>query len=99
MAETIRLGGREFELRPLKLGQLRGLLDAVDAMTGISGGAMIEAAASVLAAGLPHEELTAEAVLDFEGTIDGLNDAVAAVLRNAGLKPVPAGEAPPQPEV
>src|ERR1051325_7855239 len=45
MTETIALGGRQFELRPLKLGQLRPVLDAFDAMSGASGGALIEAAA------------------------------------------------------
>ena len=37
MTETITLGGREFALRPLTLGQLRHLLDALDSMAGASG--------------------------------------------------------------
>lgn len=89
MTDTITLGGRQFELRPLKLGQLRLVLDALDAMTGKSGGALIEAAAGVVAAGLVPAQpgLTADAVLDLEATIDDLNAAVAAVLKIAGLRP------------
>lgn len=97
MADILHLGGREFALRPLKLGQLRGLLDALDEMTGKSGGALIEAAAKVVSAGLAADQLTAEAVLDLEATIEELNAAVAAVLRIAGLTPVEnaTGEARP----
>jgi hypothetical protein len=99
MTETTTLGGRRFEIRPLKLGQLRHLLDALDDMTGKSGGALIEAAAKVVAAGLApaHPDLTADAVLDIEATIEELNAAVAAVLRIAGLTPVEnaTGEARP----
>src|SRR5260370_36797766 len=95
MAETILLGGRRFEIRPLKLGQLRHLLDALEGMTGKSGGALIEAAAQIVMAGLgpAHPELTADAVLDLEATVEELNAAVAAILRVAGLHPV--GEARP----
>lgn len=95
MTETLTLGGRSFELRPLKLGQLRGLLDALDEMTGKSGGALIEAAAKVVTAGLApaNPDLSADAVLDLEATIGELNATVAAVLRVAGL--TQAGEAPP----
>jgi hypothetical protein len=95
MNETIALGGRQFEIRPLKLGQLRHLLDALDGMTGKSGGALIEAATQIVVAGLApaHPDLTHEAVLDLEATVDELNAAVAAILQVAGLKP--AGEAQP----
>src|SRR5712691_10819001 len=99
MAETIALGGRQFELRPLKLGQLRHLLDALDDMAGKSGGALIEAAAQIVTVGLApaHPDLTRDAVLDLEATLDELNAAVAAILRIAGLKPKDnaIGEAPP----
>jgi hypothetical protein len=99
MTETTTLGGRRFEIRPLKLGELCHLLDALDDMTGKSGGALIEAAAKMVAAGLApaHPELTADAVLDIEATIEELNAAVAAVLRIAGLTPVEnaTGEARP----
>src|SRR5258708_9674770 len=90
MTDTIRLGARDFELRPLTLGQLRHLLDALDGMTGKSGGALIDAAARVVTAGLApaHPDLAPDAVLDLEATIEELNIAVAAILRIAGLTPV-----------
>ena len=99
MSENVTLGGRHFEIRPLKLGQLRHLLDALEGMTGKSGGALIEAAATVVTCGLApaHPDLTADAVLDLEATIEELNAAVAAILRIAGLHPMESakGEAPP----
>lgn len=107
MTETITLGGCSFVLRPLKLGQLRHLVDALDAMSGQSGGGLIAAAARVVAAGLApaHPDLSAEALLDLEAGVAELNEAVAAVLRIAGLRPLPpspplaagggAGEASP----
>jgi hypothetical protein len=89
MSETIGLGARRFEMRPLKLGQLRHLLDALEEMTGKSGGGLIEAAAKVVAAGLQpaHPGLDADAVLDLEAGIDELNAAVGAILAVAGLHP------------
>jgi hypothetical protein len=95
MTENITLGGRDFEIRPLKLGQLRHLLDALEEMTGKSAGAMIAATAKVVAAGLApaHPDLAADAVLDLEATIEELNAAIAAILRIAGL--IPTGEARP----
>ena len=99
MSATIGLGGRRFEVRILKLGQLRHVLDALDGLAGKSGGGLIEAAAQVVAAGLQpaHPGLTGEAVLDLEASIEELNEAVAAILRIAGLQPAePAmGEARP----
>jgi hypothetical protein len=93
MTETIRLGARDFELRPLTLGQLRHLLDALDAMAGKSGGALIDAAVQVVTAGLAasHPDLTADMVLSCEASLAELNAAVAAILTIAGLHP--AGEA------
>jgi hypothetical protein len=68
-------------------------------MTGKSGGALIDAAAQVVAAGLApaHPELTADALLDFEASVEELNGAVAAILAVAGLRPAEnaTGEAPP----
>jgi hypothetical protein len=95
MTESITLGGRDFAVRPLKLGQLRHLLDELDGMAGKSAGAMIEAAARVVAAGLApaHPDLAGDAVLELEATIGELNTAVAAILRVAGL--TPTGEATP----
>lgn len=89
MSESIGLGGRRFELHPLKLGQLRHLLDALDEMSGKTGGALIEAAAKVVAAGLApaHPDLCADALLDLEAGVEELNAAVAAILRIAGLRP------------
>jgi hypothetical protein len=99
MTETITLGGRDFALRPLTLGQLRHLLDALDAMAGASGGGLIDAAAKLVAAGLAasHPELTVEAVLDCAASLSELNAAVAAILRLAGLHPkeLDQGEAEP----
>lgn len=88
MAETILLGGLRLEVRPLKLGQLRHVLDALEDMAGKSGGGLIEAAARIVAAGLvpAHPELTAERILDLEAGIEQLNEAVAAILRVAGLR-------------
>ena len=51
-AKTIRLGDREFAIAPRKLGQLRGLLDALDDLAGKTGGAVVDAAARVIQAGL-----------------------------------------------
>src|ERR1700687_586854 len=95
MIEMIRLGGREFALRPLTLGELRHLRDALDEMSGASGGALIDAAAKLVKAGLAaaHPELTVEAVLDCAASLPELNAAVAAILHLAGLHP--AGEAGP----
>lgn len=89
MSETITLAGRHFELRPLKLGQLRHLLDALDEMAGKTAGGLIEAAAKVVATGLAaaYPGLTHEAILDLEAGVEELNAAVAAILTAAGLKP------------
>jgi hypothetical protein len=99
MTEMIRLGGREFALRPLTLGHLRHLLDALDEMAGASGGALIDAAAKLVKAGLAaaHPDLTVEAVLDCAASLSELNAAVAAILRLAGLHPkeLDPGEAEP----
>lgn len=97
---TITLGGREIEVRPLKLGAMRGLLDALDAMQGKEGGQTIEAAVDVLLKGLPHAtDLTAEMLLnELDITLEQMNAAVETVIRVAGrLKPRQPGEAKPQP--
>jgi len=96
--ETITLGGREFTLKRPTLGQLRPLVDALDRMSQETGGGIIEPAAELIAAGLAptHPDITADALLDMPITIADLNQAVAAVLKIAGLQPKePApGEAP-----
>src|SRR4051794_15426231 len=99
MRETIVLGGLRLEVRPLKLGQLRHVLDALEEMAGKSGGGLIDAAARVVASGLApaHPDLTAERVLDLEAGIEQLNDAVAAILRIAGLRRPDNGAEAPMP--
>src|ERR1051325_1591209 len=100
MTDTIRLGGRDFTLRPPTLGQLRHLLHALAAIPGASGGALSDAAARLVAAGLAaaHPELTTNTVLDLEASLAELNAAVAAILDCAGLSPKesPLGEAEPR---
>lgn len=88
MATMIILGGLQLEVRPLKLGQLRYVIDALEDMTGKSGGELIEAAVRVVAAGLTpsHPELTSEKILDLEVSVEQLNEAVAVILRVAGLR-------------
>jgi hypothetical protein len=89
----ISLGGREFAVEPLKLGQLRGLLDALDDLSDKTGGAVIDAAARVIQAGLARAtpELTVDAVLELEATMDQVTEAVAIILSAAGLsRPVDA---------
>jgi hypothetical protein len=88
MPEMIVLGGLRLEVRPLKLGQLRHVLDALEDMASQSGGGLIETAARVVAAGLApaHPELTVERVLDLEASIEELNQSVAAILRTTGLR-------------
>ena len=97
MSEVIALGGRRLEVRPLKLGQLRHLLNALEEMAGKSGGGLIEAAAKVVAAGLApaHPDMAADQVLDIEASVEELNQAVAAILRVAGLRPSEGGPGEP----
>src|SRR5438034_1213444 len=92
MTETIRLGAREFELRPLTLGQLRQLLDALDAMAGKSAGALIDAAAQVVTAGLAaaHPDLTADHVLACEAGLAAAPPPGLAIAQGGALgMPVP----------
>jgi hypothetical protein len=84
---TISLGGRDFAIEPLKLGQLRTLLDALDDLSGKSGTAVIDAAARVIQAGLSRSmpDLSLDAVLELEATMDEVTEAVTVILRAAGL--------------
>jgi hypothetical protein len=86
-AATITLGGRDFAVEPLKLGQLRTLLDALDDLSGKTGGAVIDSAARVIQAGLVRAipDLSLEAVLDLEATMDEVTASVAVILSVAGL--------------
>jgi hypothetical protein len=83
----ITLGGRDFAIEPLKLGQLRALLDALDDLSGKTGGAVIDAAARVIQAGLVRAmpEMSLDAVLELEATMDEVTAAVAVILGVAGL--------------
>jgi hypothetical protein len=97
---TISLGGREFAIEPLKLGQLRGLLDALDDLSGKTGGAVIDAAARVIQAGLARSApaLTLDGVLELESTMAEVTAAVTAILGAAGLsrqEGAPPGEERP----
>jgi hypothetical protein len=91
----ITLGGHDFAIEPLKLGQLRSLLDALDDLSGKTGGAMIDAAAKVIQAGLARAmpDLTFDGVLELEATMDEVTEAVATILTAAGLRR-PEGAAP-----
>lgn len=86
---VLQFGGREFAIRPLTLGQLRQLLDTIAELPGKTGGALIDAAAQIIGAGLARCEpgLDAEAVLAMEATLEEINGAVATILRLAGLAP------------
>jgi hypothetical protein len=66
-------------------------------MGGRSGGALLEAAARVVAAGAApaHPDLTVDAVLDIEATVAELNTAVAAILHVAGLRPRESAQGEP----
>ena len=102
MVDSITIGERTFELKRPKLGQLRAIVDALDAMAGFDSGAIIEPAAELVAAGLriATPEITAADILDIEAPLSQLNDAVAAVLRVAGLRlaETEPGEGAPQPD-
>jgi hypothetical protein len=84
---VVILGGRQFRVEPLRLGQLRALLDALDDLSGKTGGAVVDAAARVIHAGLSRAtpELTLDGVLELETTMDEVTAAVAAILQVAGL--------------
>lgn len=92
-AEQVTLGDKTFEVRRPKLGQLRYVVDALDAMAGKSSGGLIDGAVGVLVAGLApaHPDIKADDLLDIEATMAELNAAVATVLRTAGLQATDAG--------
>ena len=84
---VVTLGGREFRVEPLRLGQLRALLDALDDLSGKRGGVAVDAAARVIQVGLSRAtpELTLDGVLELETTMDEVTAAVATILQVAGL--------------
>lgn len=96
---VLQFGGREFAIRPLTLGQLRQLLDVIADLPGKSGGALIDVAAQIIGAGIARCEpgLDVAAVLAMEASLDEINDAVATILRLAGLGPVEAKPGEPAP--
>lgn len=98
--DTVKLGDETFAVKRPKLGELRGIIDALEQMTGKSGGGLIDGAVAVVVAGLrpAHPDITADALLDIEATTDELNEAVGVVLRAAGLRQTDnaEGEAAPQ---
>jgi hypothetical protein len=88
MSETkVTLSGRDFVIEPLKLGQLRALLDALDDLSGKTGGAVIDAAARVIQAGLVRAmpAMSLDDVLELEATMDEVTAAVSVILGVAGL--------------
>lgn len=101
MTETkITLGGRDLAIEPLRLGQLRTLLDALDDLSGKTGGAVIDAAARVIQAALARTmpDLSLDGVFELEATMDEVTEAVAVILKAAGLSRqggANPGEAPP----
>lgn len=84
---TITLGGRFYALRPLTLGQLRGVLPAFARAAGLANEEAIDAAADIIAAALTrdHPALTREALLGIETTPAELIAAVDAIARLSGL--------------
>ena len=86
---TITLGGRDYAIRPLTLGQLRVVLPAF-ARTGKLGAADgIDAAIDILAAALArdHRDLTRDALLQLEMLPAELASAVARIAELSGLVP------------
>lgn len=97
-AEKITIGECSFDIRRPKLGQLRRIIDALDAMGGKEGGALIDATVELIVAGISRPDVTADSLLEIETTIVEINNAVAVILRAAGLRATDAepGEAAPQ---
>lgn len=100
-AKKMKLGERTFNVRRPKLGQLRKVVDALDAMAGKDGSALIDASVDLLVAGLhtAHPDLSADDLFDIETDIVELNSAVGMILVAAGLREAEnaPGEAAPQP--
>lgn len=90
----IRLGGAEFAIRPLTLRQLRSVLPAFARAAAITAEDGIDAAIEILAAALSrdHPEMSRDALLEIEASVEELAQAVGAVATLSGL--VPSGEAP-----
>lgn len=89
MSTTITLGARSYSIRPLTLGQLRGVLPAFARAAKLSAADGIDAAIDILAAALArdHAALTRDALLDVEATPTELAAAVAQIAELSGLVP------------
>ena len=90
---AITLGGRDFVVRPLTLGQLRTILPAFGRAAQLTAEAGVDAAIDIIAATLArdHAGLTRDALLEMEVMPRELASAVGVIARLSGL--VEAGEA------
>ena len=97
-ATTIALGGRDYAIRPLTLGQLRVVLPAFARAARLNAADGIDAAIDILAAALArdHRDLTRDALLELEMLPAELASAVAQIAALSGLVPKDgaAGEPP-----
>jgi hypothetical protein len=85
---TITLGGRDFTVRPLTIGQFRQVYPAIFKGAGLSSDEGYDQAVRCIAAavGRDHPEMTVQAVLELETNTAELAQAFVAVMRLAGLK-------------
>jgi hypothetical protein len=102
MAEpiTITLGGRDFTVRPLTIGQFRQIYPAIFKGAGLASDEGYDQAIRCIAAALErdHPEMTVAAILALETTVGELAAAFVAIMRHAGLKlGASPGEAPAGP--
>ncbi|HYM30444.1 MAG TPA: hypothetical protein VEU47_04045 [Candidatus Cybelea sp.] len=88
-ATAITLGGRDYAVRPLTLGQLRIVLPAFARAARLNAADGIDAAIDILAAALArdHASLTRDALLEIEATPQELASAVAQIAELSGLVP------------
>jgi hypothetical protein len=96
---TLILGGRGYALRPLTLGQLRGVLPAFARAAGLAQEEAIDAAIDILAAALTrdHPAMTRDALLGIEMRPAELTAAIDAIARLSGLvaeEGAPSGDGP-----
>lgn len=83
-AITLSLGDEKYTIKPLRIGQLRELVEAVGNGTA---GNPVDRAASVLKAALAKDYPSVD-VMDIPGgTLQELSDAANAVLKFSGLIP------------
>lgn len=91
---TIALGGRDYAIRPLTLGQLRVVLPAFARAAKLNAADGIDAAIDILAAALArdHRDLTRDALLELEMLPAELAAAVAQIAALSGLVPKDANQ-------